>query len=46
MSSFEDQKGMRTALERLLGNKHIDLILLCAVVLGFMAMLIISVSSG
>ncbi len=42
MSSFEDQKNMGTALERFLRNKHIDLILLCAVLLGFMAMLIIS----
>lgn len=46
MSSFEDQNTMKTVLERLLGNKHLDLIIFCVVFLGFITMLIISAASA
>ncbi len=34
MSIFDVQMGMRTVLESLLRNKHIDLIIFCTVVTG------------
>ncbi len=46
VSSSDGQNAMRTALESLLRNKHLDLILLFTVALGFLAMLIMSATSA